>query len=111
MSAARLDRAMVFEAPVRADNGAGGARTGWREVFRAFCEVRYQRGREDEQAGGLAATARYKVRLRSTPDARALTGQHTMRDLQSGMRYNLREIDALSDRAHVWLVAEAGVAS
>jgi len=90
---------------------AGGASVDWVPAFTAWAEFRYQRGGEREQAGGLAATARYKVRLRSTPDARALTGQHTMRDLQTGMRYNLREIDALSDRAHVWLVAEAGVAS
>lgn len=111
MSAAKMDRLMAFDAPVRQDNGAGGTRTGWAEAFKAWAEVIYRRGGETAQGGGESVEAVFKVRLRASASARALSGEHTMRDPQTGARYNIREIDALSDRDHVWLVVEGGVAT
>jgi head-tail adaptor len=109
--AGKLDRPVAFDAPVRTSNEAGGSRTSWSQVFAAWAEFRFQRGGEAAQSGGLQLGASFKIRLRSTALSRALTGEHTMRDLQTGVRYNLRQIDAVSDRAHVWIVAEAGGAA
>lgn len=111
MSAAKMDRLMAFDAPQRQDNGAGGTRPGWTEAFKAWAAVIYRRGGEDEHGGGQSVEAMFKVKLRASAKTRALTGAHTMRDPQTDVRYNIREIDALSDRAHVWLVVEGGVAT
>lgn len=110
-AAGRMTRRVAFDAPARSSNGAGGARTGWTELFQAWAEFRYQRGGEEDQGGGLAVTARFKVRIHSHAAACALSGEDTMRDLGTNTRFNIREIDVLSDPAFVWLVAESGVAT
>jgi head-tail adaptor len=110
VTSGKLDRLFAFDEPVRTGNDAGGSRSGWNELFKAWAEVRYVRGGESAQAGGLSVAATFKIRVRSTANTRALTGAHTMRDPQDETRFNIREIDALSDRAYVWLVVQAGVA-
>lgn len=110
-AAGTLDRFVAFDRPVRASNGAGGSRTGWTELFEAYAEFRYQAGGEEDQGGGLSVAARFKVRIHSHAQSRALSGEDTLRDVVTGDRYNIRQIDAVSDPAFVWLVAEAGVAS
>jgi len=110
VSAGEMDRLVAFDRRTEVPNGAGGSRPGWDEVFQAWGSVRYQRGAESEDAGGQSVSARFKLRIYNTPGARALTGQHSMRDVETGARFNIREIDALSDRAFVWLTVESGVA-
>lgn len=111
MSAGKMDRLVAFDRRTEVPNGAGGSRPGFEEQFRAWAKVVYQRGGEGEQGGGLSVSARFKVRIYKTPSARGLTGQHTMRDLETATRFNIREIDTISDPAFVWLVAESGVAA
>jgi len=65
---------------------------------------------EGEESGALSVAATYKVRLHSSAQARALTGQDRMVDAETAQVFNIREIDAVSDRAHVWLVVQGGVA-
>ena len=105
-----MDRLVAFDRRTTVPNGAGGSQPGWEEVFQAWGRVRYQRGSEGEEAGGQSVSARFKVRIYNTPTARGLTGQNSMRDLETGTRFNIREVDALSDQAFVWLIVESGVA-
>lgn len=105
-----MDRLVAFDRRTSVPNGAGGSRPGFEEVFRAWAEFRYQRGAEGEEGGGQEVSARFKVRIYASAQSRALTGQNALRDLETGVRYNIREVDAISDRAHVWLIAESGVA-
>ena len=102
---------VAFDAEVRTKDEYGGAIIEWTPVTPPLsAEFRYERGREAEQAGAQTGTASFKVRLRSNPTTRALTPAHRMRDVLRGVAYNVREVDPISDRAFVWIVAESGVA-
>lgn len=116
------DRLLAFDAKVETEDGYGGWSVAWSQQFMAWGEVIYRRGGEEMQAAAQTATSTFKIRIPSDPASRALTGEYRMRtvdvglpsgetgDALPGARYNLREVDALSDSAHVWVVAEAGVA-
>lgn len=108
--AGALREAVGFDAKVTVPDGYGGEDVTWTEAFTARAEFRYERGREAVQAGGLTGTAVFKVRIGSHAAARALTVAHRMRDTRRGVAYNIREVDAVTDRANVWLIVESGVA-
>lgn len=101
---------VAFDSPTPAANAYGRAETGWTEVFWSRAEFIYERGREAERAGHLTGSAVFKVKLRSCANARALTTDYRMRDVNNGVAYNVREVDAISDRRFVWIVVESGVA-
>jgi head-tail adaptor len=112
---------LAFDAPQRTPDGYGGQVIAWAEQFKSWGQLIYQRGGEDAIAGAQAVTASFKVKIPTCIAARELTGEYRMRtvntgfpagegdDLLPGQRYNLRQVDALSDRNHVWVVAESGV--
>lgn len=110
VSAGKLRERVAFDAEQRIPDGSGGQKVEWVEAFSCAAEIRYERGKEAVQAGGLTGTASFKVKVRSSSKTRALTTDHRMRDVRRGLAFNLREVDAISDRAWVWLVAESGVA-
>lgn len=103
------ERVAFDQKTVTADD-LGGETVVWSEVHACAAEFRYQRGGESVEAGGLTGQATFKVRVRSCAATRGLSQEDRMRDVRRSMAYNIREIDAVSDPAHVWLVAESGVA-
>lgn len=105
-----LSESVAFDVETATPDGAGGSAVTWEQVFVSRAEFRYQRGNEAVQAGGLTGTAQFKVRIPSHSAARAVTPEHRMRDVRRGVAYNIREVDAITDRANVWLVVENGVA-
>ena len=102
---------VAFDVVDRTPDGLGGHVPTPREVLLADAEMLYMKGAEAEQAGRLTGTAKFKVRIRSSGPARALTADHVMRDVRRGITFNVREVDAITDPAWVWIVAEAGVAT
>jgi len=110
MHAARLTERIALDREVRAPNGAGGDTIDWAEQFQAPAAFKYQRGKEAERAGGQTGTAVFKVALRSFPGSRSITTRDSLRDVRREVRYNIREVDAVTDRNWVWLVCESGVA-
>lgn len=110
LDAGALRELVAFDQPVTTPDGAGGNVPGWVETHRCAAEFRYRRGDEAVQTSGLQGSASFKVRVRSCEATRVLTTKDRMRDVRRGIAYNIREVDAISDRAHVWLVAESGVA-
>lgn len=113
---------VAFDAPVGAPDGSGGTVRGWAPQFTVWGEIIYSRGSEAVDAARLQGRAIYKVRLRSSTQSRRITPDWRMRDPRRGLpdgrvadplpgtRYNIREVDAITDRAWVFLVVEAGVA-
>ncbi|WP_392338856.1 phage head closure protein [Loktanella salsilacus] len=110
MSAGKLNERVAFATENSQPDGYGGQDRIWDEAAPVWAEFRYAKGREAVQAGGLTGTASFKVRLRASLAAKAITVQHRMRDVRRDVVYNIREVDAITDRAFVWIVVESGVA-
>lgn len=107
--AGKLREYVALDQPVLSQDGSGGMERSWDEVFKARAEFRYVRGGETVIGGGLTGTAQFKVRLRSSVHSRAITAEFRLRDLHRSVAYNVREVDAITDRDSVWLIIENGV--
>lgn len=108
---ASLWESVVFEDEGEAPDGYGGFSTDWLERHRCRAALIYHNGGEEVEAARLQGRSVYKVRIRSCQAARAITPQYRMRDARRGTIYNIREIDAISDRNWIYIVAESGVAT
>ena len=106
----RYVESVAFDAPTVVTDDYGGAEDGWTEQFTTRAMFRYQKGAEAERAGRATGTTSFKVVMQSSAATRALTTEYRMRDTRRSVAYNIREIDAVSDRGRVWIVAESGVA-
>lgn len=108
--AGKLREGVAFDAPVF---DADGIQTGWADASAAterWAEFIYQRGSESVDAARLSGKAIYKLRIRQSSAARAISTDWRMRDLRRGTEYQLREIDAITDRRWIYIVVESGVA-
>lgn len=110
MAAGKLRERVAFSLKQPVPDGFGGGDRTWSESDPVWAEFRYEGGREAMQAGGLTGTASFKVRVRGTSATVTVTVQHRMRDVRRNVTYNIREVDAITDRDYVWLVVESGVA-
>ena len=118
-----LSSRLAFDSPSGAHDAFGGATVGWSEQIIRAAKIIYQSGNESVQAARLAGRAIYKVKLRSDSGTRAISTDWRARDIRSGLpsgvpgdvlpggRYDIKEVDAVTDRAWVWLVIEGAVLS
>jgi head-tail adaptor len=111
MSAGRLAKSLIFEAEGNVPDGHGGFTIDWLERHRCHARLAYHRGGEAVEAARLRGASIYKVRIRSCAAARAISPEYRMRDARRGTIYNIREVDAISDRAWIYILAESGVAT
>lgn len=105
-----LVESVAFDSPTVSADGYGGQETTWTEEYACRAEFIYRRGSEAVEAARLSGRPVYKVKVRSCADARSITTDWRMRDVRRSVTYNVREVDAISDRAFVWIVIEGGVA-
>lgn len=122
ISASRLTQRPAFDAPAHTPDGSGGATRTWAHQCTVWAEFIYGSGSETMNAARLQGRFTFKVRVRSSTATRLITTEWRMRDPRRGLpdgvgadalpgtRYNIREVDAVTDRAWVYLVVEAGVA-
>ncbi|KJS45239.1 MAG: hypothetical protein VR71_02160 [Roseovarius sp. BRH_c41] len=108
--AGELSERFAFDSPTTAPDGSGGNEAGWAEQFSRAAQVIYSRGNESVEAARLAGRSIYKVKLRSDSGTRTITTDWRARDVRRNVVYNIREADAITDRAWVYLVVESGVA-
>ncbi|GAA6190888.1 head-tail adaptor protein [Phaeobacter sp. NW0010-22] len=106
----RLRDHVAFDRPAQNPDGSGGAVDGWAEQYTCKAEFIYSRGSETVDAARLQGRSIYKVKIRQSPSARSITSDFRMRDLNRDTEYNLREVDAITDKDWVYIVAESGVA-
>ncbi len=107
-----LPESVVFDAPTSVPDGFGGTQSGWTvppDSYACRAAFIYQRGSEAVDAARLAGLSIYKVRIRSCNAARDISPAWRMRDARRGTEYNIREVDAITDRHWVWIVVESGV--
>lgn len=104
----------VFDFPIQRPDGSGGTETAWSELPDSIerpAEYIYQRGDEAVDAGRLEGRAIFKVRIRQSRSALAITPAWRMRDRRQGGVYNIRGVDTITDRDWVYIVVEGGVAT
>lgn len=115
-----LNESVSFERPITGSDGYGNQVTsGWVAGHVCRAEFIYSRGSEAVDAARLQGRSIFKIRIRQCQAARAITTDWRMVDnrrvtyasgvAQSGV-YNIREVDAITDRQWIYIVAEAGVA-
>lgn len=109
MKSGRLFEAVAFDAMTESDDGYGGQTKGWSEQFSTRAEFIYKSGGEAVEAARLTGKSIFTVRLRSFSDSRAILPEWRMRDTRRGTVYNVRSVDAVADRRHVFLTVESGV--
>ncbi|RBO54062.1 head-tail adaptor protein [Rhodovulum sp. BSW8] len=102
-----LTEAVAFDRPSGVPDGYGGTTIEWVEAFACHAEFTYAKGDETVQAARLAGRGSYKVKINSSSQSRRITTDWRMRDTRRGQEWNIREVDAITDRAWVWLVVEA----
>ena len=78
MSRPYLNRALVLEAPVRMEDGAGGFTESWAARGTVWAEVSARSGHDRAEAGMPVASVVYRIVLRAAPagsSMRPLPGQ------------------------------------
>lgn len=120
MDAGRLRQRVSFDQVVGTPDGSGGEARAWSLHFTCWAEFIYSRGSEAVDAARLQGRAIYKVKVLASSETKAITADWRMRTVHSGLptgvgadtlpgnRYNIREVDAITDPAWVYLVAELG---
>lgn len=99
---------LAFDPVLATTDGYGNTEDGWDTDNRVIrqAEVVYRSGGEREAEGRATGRGVYKVRIAQSPAAAAITTDWRMTDLRTSVSYDLIEVDALSDRNWIWLVAE-----
>lgn len=105
-----LVESVAFDAPTENPDGYGGVEIGWTQVYACRAEFIYSRGSEAVDAARLQGRSIYKIKIRSSAKARAITSAYRMRDVRRSVEYQIREIDNITDRGWIYLVVESGVA-
>jgi SPP1 family predicted phage head-tail adaptor len=109
-----FDQRVVFEAPMKVDDGHGGKVQGWtpeNEALKLWAKFRYLRGGETVQAARLAGRQPVVVTVRASARSKAIQTSWRMRDLRSGEVYNVRTAPVpTDDRQYLEITAEGGVA-
>lgn len=104
-----LQESVAFDSPIGAADSFGGTSVSWSEAHACRAHFIHQRGDEAVQAARLAGRQVFKVKIRSCAAARAITTDYRMRDVRRGTVYNVKDPDAITDRAWVWLLVEGPV--
>lgn len=118
MRAGALYESVAFDEPTGTTDAFGGKTEAWTERHACRAQWVYSLGDEAVQAAREAGRKAYKVRIRSCTAARAITEGYRMRDVRRGLpsgvtgdtlpgnRWDVREVDAIADRAWVYLTVE-----
>lgn len=107
-----LTERVQFFAPASGSDGYGNETTGWADDPSYECSAQfiYSSGGETVLAARLEGRSIFKVKIRQCGSARLVTQSWLLKDKRRGTLFNIREADAVSDRAWVYLLVESGVA-
>jgi SPP1 family predicted phage head-tail adaptor len=108
MRAGDLSESVAFDRPTEAADGYGGVVQGWTEVFTCRASFRHERGGETFEAARMSGREVFKVAIRSSVASRQIAPSWRMRDVRRGTPYNVRSVDAVTDRAWIYLLVESG---
>lgn len=114
LGAGDLFERVAFDAPHKIDDGYGGKMDGWASddaATKVHAHFRYLRGGETVQAARLSGRQPVVVTIRNSVHARLIDATWRMRDLSTGVQYNIRSGPIRSsDRQFLEFTVESGVA-
>jgi len=106
-----LSERVSFDVRVPVADGYGNDVSGdWNEQYSCAAEFRYRGGSEAVVAARLEGRNVFGVYVRSSVASRQITTDWRMRD-RHGTLYAIDAVDAITDRAWVYLTVESGVAA
>lgn len=105
-----LNEAVAFDAPAPTTGPGGVTSPGWAERHACRAQFIYARGTEPVEAARREGRSVYKIKIRSCTAARAIIPSWRMRDTRRGTEYNVIEVDDITDREWIYIVAESGKA-
>lgn len=107
-----LKERVAFDVQMPIDDGYGNEVSGeFEQQFECAAEFRPRGGSEAVIAARLEGRNIFGVYIRSSIQARQITTDWRMRDARRGTVYAIDAVDALTDRAWVYLTVESGVAA
>ncbi len=106
--AGSLRTQVAIERPTYVSDGAGGQTETWVEQFCEWGEFIWSSGTEREIGGRQAGAVSYKLRLRSNALTRAIRASDRICAIQVGTLYQVVAVDAIGDRASVFVTIEGG---
>ncbi len=111
MDAGKLNYRVAFDAPIDSPNGQGGTVRGFEEQHQCNAAFLFLRGGETAIASRLAGKQPAVVTIGNCAAAREIGTDWRMRDVRTGVTYNIRAIIPSDDRAWLELTVESGVAA
>lgn len=118
MKAGALHESIAFDEPTGTTDAFGGTSEAWTERHTCRAQWLYGKGDEGVQAAREAGRKAYKIKVRSCEAARAITEDYRMRDVRRGLpsgvtgdtlpgnRWNITEVDAITNRAWIHITVE-----
>jgi head-tail adaptor len=110
-TAQELQHRVAFDERVTVDDGAGNRRGSFQERFKQWAAFRHRGGSESVVAARLEGKNAIGVYVRSNAQTRSIKSDWRMRDVRTGMVYAINIVDAVTDRAWVYIQAQTGVAA
>ena len=110
ISVGQLFERVAFDQRETVSDGMGNTVGQWVEQFQARAEYIHLRGGEAVIAGRLQGRHTQVIRVRASSSTRSLTTDNSVRDVRSGTRYNIRDIEVETNRQFISLTCESGVA-
>lgn len=107
--AGQLQEAVAFDENTGGDDGFGGKLESWTERHTCRAQWVYGKGDESVKAARDGGRKAYKIKVRSCAAARAIAEAYRMRDTRRSEAWNVVEVDAITDRAWVYIVVEGPV--
>ena len=113
IGAGDLVHSVAFDAPAQQTDGYGGVIDGFADPAQAYkCRAKFVflRGGESVLSSRLTGKQPVIVIIRISTAARMISPEWRMRDVRTGVEYNIRSIEPTEDRAWLKMLCESGVA-
>ncbi|NTG48973.1 head-tail adaptor protein [Agrobacterium rhizogenes] len=109
-SAGDLFFRVAFDKRVVIDDGAGNKRGDWQEQFQMRAGYAHLRGGEAVMAYRLQGRHSQVAFVRSSSLSRLVTTDWRLRDIRTGIAFNIRDVTPSDDRLWLDFLCQSGVA-
>ncbi|MEX0348010.1 MAG: phage head closure protein [Paracoccaceae bacterium] len=112
MSAPRLNRKLVLEAPARVADGAGGFSESWQALGTLWGEVKARSGTVRSQGGATVSRVSYRIVMRAAPQGSLMRPEPDQRLREGDRIYAIRAVaDLGSDGRYLTCFADEEVSA
>lgn len=116
----RLRHQVAFDRALEDGDGFGGSAKTWEQFRHCRAELTYMRGSEVVEAARLQGRSVFKVRIKNMGSAKEIDESFRIRTVNRGLpdgcgandplkgdRYDIREVDALTNPDWIYLIIES----